>query len=42
MLLKRSIKNLNCSCAFFCETAFEGEKEELMEVAPNDQPYLIS
>ena len=41
VLLKRSIKNLSCSRTLSCETAFEGEEGELIEVVRNDRPYLI-
>lgn len=41
LLLKRSIKNLSCSRTLSCETAFEGEEGELIEVVRNDRPYLI-
>lgn len=41
LILKKSIHNLSCSRTLSCESAFEGEEGELIEVVRNDKPYVI-
>lgn len=41
VLVRFGLKGLQCTRSFSCQTAFEGEEGELVEVVRNDRPMLI-
>ncbi len=41
LTVKRALRDLTCQRSFSCQTAFEGDEAELVEVVRNDGPFII-